>query len=212
MATWNELRSPPRASSLMPFWFWNDELAGHEILRQIGDFAARAVYGFVIHPPVGLPREIGWMSDAMLRFVDVAVREAKRRDMKVILYEEGMYPSGSSSGQVVAADPSLACRCLAMVTLDGDAAPALAEGQNLVATLTTARGQRVAVIDRKANSIIRGIHYVDEGPKPKEDEPPAGDILNPETTRLFLELVYDKYHDAVGQHFGATVIGIFTDE
>src|SRR4051794_10997451 len=116
----DELRSPPREFSLMPFWFWNDDLSEREILRQIADFDSHGVYGFVIHPRVGLPRTIGWMSEAMLRFTAVAVREARRRDMRVILYDEGMYPSGSSSGQVVATDPSLACRCLAMRELSGD--------------------------------------------------------------------------------------------
>jgi len=33
--------------------------------------------------------------------MDVAISEAARRNMYVILYDEGMYPSGSSSGQVV---------------------------------------------------------------------------------------------------------------
>src|SRR4051794_30988782 len=98
------LLSPPRLSSLFPFWFWNDELTEAEILRQNADFDAHGVYGLVIHPRVGLPRSIGWMSQAMLRFMDIAVAEARRRDMKVILYDEGMYPSGSSSGQVVATD------------------------------------------------------------------------------------------------------------
>src|SRR5688500_10357141 len=210
MSLLEELRSPPREYSLMPFWFWNDALSEEEILRQIADFDAHGVYGFVIHPRVGLPREIGWMSDAMLRFCAVAIREAKRRDMRVILYDEGMYPSGSSSGQVVATDPRLAARCLVMQKLAGDEQPRLEPDQNLVAEMKTASGQRVAIVDRKANSYIRGIHYIGEGPR--EDEPPAGDILNPETTKLVLRLVYDKYHDALREYFGNTVIGVFTDE
>ena len=67
---------------------------------QIGDFEAHGVYGFVIHPRIGLPRDIGWMSPKMLRLMKLAVEEARRRKMYVILYDEGMYPSGSASGQV----------------------------------------------------------------------------------------------------------------
>lgn len=204
------LLAPPREFSLAPFWFWNDDLTDAEILRQIADFDAHGVFAFVIHPRVGLPRSIGWMSDAMLRFMKAAVREAKHRDMKVILYDEGMYPSGSSSGQVVATNPKLACRCLAMLELAGDDEPKLAAGQNLISVARIKSGKRIAIIDRPVNSYIRGIHYIGEGPK--EDEPPAGDILNPETTKLVLKLVYDRMHDALAEHFGDTIIGMFTDE
>ena len=205
-----QLQSPPRAYSLTPFWFWNDQLSEAEILRQIGDFQDHGVHGFVIHPRVGLPRSIEFMSDEMLRFMDIAIREAQRREMHVILYDEGMYPSGSASGLVVERNPKLACRCLAMVELKQDEQLKLADDANLIAEPTTASGRRVAIIDRKAKSYIRGLHYIGDGPK--EDEPPAGDILNPETTRTFIDIVHEKYRQAFAAHFGKTIIGIFTDE
>jgi hypothetical protein len=206
----NEFLNPPREFGLMPFWFWNDDLSEIELARQIADFDAHGVTGFVIHPRVGLPRDIGWMSERMLHFVRFAVEEAKRREMTVIFYDEGMYPSGSSSGQVVARNPAHHCRGLAKLDLAEGEEPALQPGQNLVALVKRASGQRLAVIDRQVDSFIRGIHYIGEGPA--EDEPPAGDILNPEAVQSFIELVYDKYAAAVGDHFGKTVVGIFTDE
>lgn len=179
-----EFVDPPREFSLCPFWFWNDALDEAEIGRQMDDFQAHGVHAFVIHPRVGLPRSIGWMSDAMGRFVRFAVEEAARRDMWVVLYDEGMYPSGSSSGQVVAENPEFQCRGLER------------------------RGNEV--IERPIDSCIRGLHYVDEGPE--EDEPPAADLLNPDAVQCFIRLVYDRFRDWVGDHFGTTVKGIFTDE
>jgi hypothetical protein len=61
----HDLLSPPHEFTLMPFWFWNDALDEAEILRQIADFEAHGVYGFVIHPRMGLPREIGWRSESL---------------------------------------------------------------------------------------------------------------------------------------------------
>ncbi len=203
-------RDPGRAFTVMPFWFWNDDLNEAELARQIADFEDHGVYGFIIHPRVGLPRDIGWMSDRMLHFVRLAVEQAKRRGMYVLLYDEGMYPSGSSSGQVVALNPEHHCRCLAKVDLGPGKEPALPEGQNLVAVVPRQDARRIAVVDRVVDAHIRGIHYVGEGPR--EDEPPAGDILNPEAVASFVRLVYDRYAEAVGDHFGETVLGIFTDE
>ena len=201
---------PARAYTLMPFWFWNDDLGEQELVRQIDDFCSHGVYGFIIHPRVGLPRSIGWMSDRMLHFVRFAVQQAKVREMHVLLYDEGMYPSGSSCGQVVAKNPDHHCRCFSRIELDADTPPVLQSGQNLVAIVPRHNGQQIAVIDRPVDAYIRGLHYIGDGPA--EDEPPAGDILNPEAVASFVHLVYDRYAEAVGDYFGETVLGIFTDE
>ncbi|HAS83073.1 MAG TPA: hypothetical protein DCS43_10480 [Verrucomicrobia bacterium] len=103
--------------SQVPFWFWNDQLSETEIARQIDDFQAHGVHAFVIHPRSGLPRHLGWMSDVLLGYMRFAIEEAERRRMWIILYDEGMYPSGSSSGQVVAENPVYACRGLVQVDL-----------------------------------------------------------------------------------------------
>ncbi|MCI0645414.1 MAG: hypothetical protein L0332_31770 [Chloroflexi bacterium] len=204
------LLAPPREFSVTPFWFWNDALDEEEIVRQIADFEAHGVYGFVIHPRVGLPRDLGWMSGRLLHFYDLAIQEARRRQMTVILYDEGMYPSGSSSGQVVAQDPAYHCRCLAKIDLPPAGEPALAEDQHLVAVVERANGQRLAVIDRRADSFIRGLHYLGEGPA--EDEPPAADLLNPAAVGCFIRLVYDTFAARFAAYFGSTITGIFTDE
>ncbi len=204
------LLSPPTEFSLMPFWFWNDDLSETELLRQIDDMQAHGVYGFVIHPRVGLPRSIGWMSERMLHWVRFAVDEAARRGMHVVLYDEGMYPSGSSSGQVVGENPLYQCRCLAQVDLAGDQAPTLPPGANLVAIVERVGGEKMAVIDRPVDAYIRGLHYIGEGPA--EDEPPAADLLNPDAVAAFVRLVYDRYYEALSDHFGQTVFAIFTDE
>ena len=94
-------KAPPEEFSLAPFWFWNDHLSEKEIVRQMDDFQAHGVDAVVIHPRVGLPRHLGWMSRALLDVMGFAIEQAHQRGMWVILYDEGMYPSGSSSGQVV---------------------------------------------------------------------------------------------------------------
>ncbi len=220
---------PRREYTLVPFWFWNDRLEEAELLRQIADFEAHGVHGFVLHPRVGLPRDTGWMSPRLLGFMRVAIEEAARRRMTVFLYDEGMYPSGSSSGQVVATDPRFRCRGLDHRLLEGEGPPELGAGEQLVAVVPRRDGRRVAVFDRPVDSVIRGLHYVEDDPPrrpgpddlsrpgsprpdPPEDTPPAADLLNPDAVACFIRLVYDRYHDAFGAHFGRTVQAVFTDE
>jgi hypothetical protein len=209
-----EFINPPREFSVMPFWFWNDTLKDTEIVRQIADFEAHGVYGFVIHPRIGLPDNVKWLSPEMIHSMDVAISEAARRKMYVVLYDEGMYPSGSSGGQVVARNPEHAAHGLSKIDLKPEEEPKLSEGMKLITTITRPGGNRVAVVEQPSRGVIRGLHYIGEGSgaRLQEESPPAGDILNPAAVTSFMELVYDRYSREFGKYFGTTVLGIFTDE
>lgn len=212
-AATDEFLDPPREFSVMPFWFWNDDLQDAEIVRQIADFEAHGVYGFVIHPRIGLPKEIGWLSPRMISAMHVAIEEAARRKMHVLLYDEGMYPSGSSSGQVVARNPAHAARGLGKIDLAAGQQPKLDANSMLVAILDRPNGQRMAVVEQPSRGVIRGLHYLgDERGAFREQEPPAGDILNPAAVNSFIELVYDRFAMEFGSHFGKTILAVFTDE
>ncbi|MEI6143760.1 MAG: glycosyl hydrolase, partial [Mariniphaga sp.] len=140
-----------------------------------------------------------------------AIEEAERRNKKVILYDEGSYPSGSCEGQVVARNPAHAARGLAKIDLTSGEELNLAKDMNLITIDARSDGQRFAVVEGPSEGRIRGLHWIDEE-KDKEDLPMAGDILNPEAVTSFIELVYDRFADNFKQHFGKTVIAIFTDE
>ncbi|MCP4613491.1 MAG: hypothetical protein GY845_32770 [Planctomycetes bacterium] len=228
---------PPAEFSLCPFWFWNDELTEQEIIRQIADFRAHGVFGFLIHPRAGLPKSIGWMSKNMIKFMRIAIEEAAKHGMWVLLYDEGMYPSGSSSGQVVKENAAFRTRGLFAIDLDevepgtekygihigANGKPELARGQNLVAIIKRKRnGHRIAIVDRSIRdgySIIRGLHFLEENPPRRanhkevpENSPPGADILNPEAVACFIRLVYQRYYDEFKGHFGKTIPAVFTDE
>lgn len=208
-----DFKDPPHEFSVIPFWFWNDTLKDEEIIRQIADFEAHGVYGFVIHPRIGLPENVKWLSAEMIHAMDLAIKEASRRKMYVVLYDEGMYPSGSSSGQVVTRNPEFAAHGLSKIDLKPGETIKLPEGNKLITVINRPRDERLAVVEQPSGGNIRGLHYIGEGSNQlKEESPPAGDILNPEAVTCFMELVYDRYAKEFGKYFGTTVLGIFTDE
>ena len=113
-----ELATTRPEFSQVPFWFWNDRLDENEIKRQMADFRDHGVYGFIIHARMGLPRTSPtWANDGFTWFAR-AVEEAARTDMRVCLYDEGMYPSGSAHGAVVRSNPAFAARGLMMTSQD----------------------------------------------------------------------------------------------
>src|SRR5690625_291092 len=96
----------------IPFWFWNDTLTEEEIINQIHEFYEKGVMGFVLHPRIGIPKDMVYLSDEFMTLVYAAENEASRLGMSVILYDEAMYPSGSAQGRVVKDNPEYASRGL----------------------------------------------------------------------------------------------------
>ncbi|MFA6286380.1 MAG: hypothetical protein WC661_03280 [Opitutaceae bacterium] len=207
-------RHPPAAFSQCPFWFWNDDLTEAELVRQIADFQAHGVEAFVIHARIGLPRSCGWLSDELFRFMRIALTEARRRGMWAMLYDEGMYPSGAASGLVVARDASFQTRGL--VCGPASEQGAVNADRKQVAVVTRKSGERVGIYEQKIDAVVRGLHYIGDENDPTvtlgEEEPPAADLLNPRAVECFIELVYDRFYQELGEFFGNTVKAIFTDE
>ena len=64
-----KLKVPEREFSPMPFWFINDDLKKEKIIRQLTDFNEKGVHGVVLHPRIGIPETIEYLSDYFMSFV-----------------------------------------------------------------------------------------------------------------------------------------------
>ncbi|MBQ8952759.1 MAG: hypothetical protein IJ048_01465, partial [Clostridia bacterium] len=192
------LDHPPRTFSPIPFWFLNGDLTDDEIRRQLRDFDAHGVHGVVLHPRIGLREDIAYLSDTFFHYIVTAVEEAAALHMQVVLYDEGMYPSGCACGQVIEGHPELASRGLVLTDspLPGD---------NVLA-----RTPRGVLAERFSGGTIRGIHFGEDDGEPFA--PKSADILNPEAVARFIQLTHEAYWRRLAPHFGKTIIGFFTDE
>ena len=173
----DQLQNPPREFTAIPFWFLNGDLTAEELRRQLADFAAHGIYGVVLHPRMGLSPDITYLGERYFAHIRTAVQTAAALDMKIVLYDEGMYPSGSASGLVVKDHPELASEgiTLTQTVLPGDELLAQAENGALVV--------------RKSGGTMRGLHWdEDDGEK---NAPKTADILNPAAVSRFIELTHD---------------------
>jgi hypothetical protein len=136
----NGFINPQDEYTPIPFWFWNDNLEEKEIKRQIHDFKDKGVMGFVIHPRIGIPKGIEYLSDRFMELVKFAVDEAASLGMQVVLYDEAMYPSGSAHGMVVKDNPEYASRGLKLTDYNvngiGIINISLEAGESVVSVLT----------------------------------------------------------------------------
>ncbi len=201
----NSFLQPDAEYTLYPFWFWNDAFTFDEIDRQIREFKSKGVDGFVIHPRIGIPESIPYLSDTFMAFVRHAVETAAAEGMHVILYDEAMYPSGSCHGMVVAENPAYASRGLRMEEGEGT----VSEGEVLVARVSVG-GKTYSFIEGFTGGKIRGIHFGEDDGEP--GAPPSTDLLNPEAIATYIRLTHDRYFEVLGEYFGNTIIAMFTDE
>ena len=239
--------TPPREFGMMPFWMLNDDLDDDELLRQVREFHDKGFGGFIPHARVGLSRRVGYLTDEWFRIMLLLADEAAKLGMKICLYDEGSYPSGSACGRVVAANPSHAARCLisrarqvdgpttgywrpnggrsmsdrlvAVViarVVDGALVPESARALEVVGRelvrydVPDGRWQLTAVLDVFSGGSIRGVHDEQDDSHPLA--PPAGDLLKHDAVASFLRITHDAYYEHLKEHFGTTVVAMFTDE
>ena len=182
----------------MPFWFFNDDFDREKVRKQLEDYCAKGVNGFVLHPRIGIPKELEYLSEEYFDAVEYIVDTAAELGMKVALYDEGMYPSGSAHGEVVRLHPEYAS--VGLILRD--------KPEGLQEIARTKSGKYLMMDYTGGN--IRGIHFgEDDG---EAGAPPSADILNPDAVDLFIELTHERYYRRLSQYFGNVIIAFFTDE
>ena len=112
---WKELQTPSEEFTPIPFWFFNDTPDEDRMRKQLEDYVKKGVNGIVLHPRIGVPKEVPYLSDKYFQAVRFVVKTAAQLDMKIVLYDEGMYPSGSAHGMVVAKNPDYASKGITLV-------------------------------------------------------------------------------------------------
>ena len=194
----NRLDRPSREYTPIPFWFLNGDLSHREIRRQLQDFCDHGVSGVVLHPRMGLSKRIGYLSPLFFRYLRTAIETADKLNMKIVLYDEGMYPSGSACGLVVQDHPEWASSGIALAEYPRSDDQVLAKiGHEYL-------------VERFSGGTIRGIHYgEDDG---EANAPRSADILNPDAVARFIELTHEAYYREFRDYFGSVILGFFTDE
>lgn len=212
----NSFISPENAYRGKPFWSWNGCLEPEELIRQIGVMKQMGFGGFFIHSRIGLQDE--YLGEKWMEMVNVCIREAKRQDMEVWLYDEDRWPSGFAGGLAVDR-PEYATKYIRMEIFDAE--EFVWEDHFLAAfccdleepyfsnllpiTRETAFSQIAGktILAFKIEYQLKASYYNDS---------PYLDTLNKSATMRFIEVTHEKYKAVFQSEFGRTIKGIFTDE
>ncbi len=212
-------KSPAKKFREVPFWSWNDWLEIPELVRQIGEMDDAGWGGFFMHARGG--RETPYLGTEWMACVKACVVEAKKRGMHAWLYDEDKWPSGFGGGAVPKLSPAYREKAL---RLREHGIPDRPECVKVLGVYSAVkRGGRVldlkAIPKDKTDAERRKgqtIFYIYQWTAPLEVPRFNGtsyvDTLNPQMTQAFIASTHAKYKRVVGDQFGKTVPGIFTDE
>lgn len=202
---------PPAEYSVAPFWSWNGEMKGEETARQMADFKAHGIMGAFAHPRKGMITE--YLSEDYFDAWRDTLEAARKEGMKLYMYDENAWPTGTAGGLVQEADPSVSCTLAKYRIVDAAnpefsgeviyAGEYLGDGKMLGRELTEVPAEEWGRLTDKPVMVIyyRRLSRAD-----------YVDLTNPRTTELFLELTYEEYYRRFGDDFGTLIPASFSDE
>lgn len=212
-----EFVRPSTAYRSVPFWAWNSRMSVDEIKAQIQEMSKQGMGGFFMHSREGLETE--YMGEEWMACIQAAIAEAKATGMKAWLYDEDRFPSGGAGGSV----PRLGGDAYRSKAVTMEVTRVEPEDVSTIIALfvTTVEGDVLSSC-RMVDPVKPGFLMDTEmwlicrkeisGPcEWFNDEAPV-DNLNPDAVAAFIEGTHEHYKAVIGEEFGHTVPGIFTDE
>jgi hypothetical protein len=204
--------NPSREYSTAPLWVWNDMLTEEQIISTLRSLTGQNVKQVFVHPRPGLMTP--YLSDEWFRLWKVALKEAKRLDMNIWIYDENSYPSGFAGGFVPEAMPE--SRGKGLVFSNVKRVAKLTDDVLGVFHLIDDGYENVTDKARKGQTLPES-SYVVVSVKLTDSSPWFGgkyyvDLLAPGVTDKFLEVTMEAYRREIGNEFGKRVPGVFTDE
>ena len=200
-------------------WILNDVLSEKETEFQLKDMTDHKALTVMPMPepkefrPFSMPTRLDppYLSDSYLNQYKFAVKKAQELGMRVWLYDEGGWPSGSVCGKLTKLYPQyknqVLDRNVRFVAQGADVlipknclAAYLFQGSKLMKRLAPMDKIKITISD--ARIILFRVRHSGGYP----------DLLNPKMTQTFIHMVHDEYKRVIANEFGTTVTIVFTDE
>jgi hypothetical protein len=169
----------------------------------------------------GAQPAIPFLSPEYFRLYNLALEEAKKRGLEVILYDDYAFPTGTVAGQLAEKFPQHGAKSLNMSERDADGPTEL--------TIPVPKGIYVGAVlmNRDTHALLdvsdrrRGDAVAFDVPKGSwkamvfylpEARARVVDYLDPQAVDAFVSLTYSQYEKNFGQYFGNLITQTFYDE
>jgi hypothetical protein len=211
---------PPLQWHSRPLWFWNGKLAAEKTRAMIAACREAGYGGLGILPTCDMGAV--FMSPEFLEQYKAAVDAAAELGMKLCLYDEFWFPSGSAGGLLAQKHPEALGKRLDLLSVDVRGPTAIEQAAPAGTLMSAVAMNRGTKERRNITSAVKDGKLVWSAPAGEWQvmlftcvrDGGAGlvDYLNPDAVRRFVELTYESYHGKFPGSFGAAVDSAFYDE
>lgn len=203
--------NPSKEYSTSPLWVWNDLVTKQKIATQLLEFKKENILQVFIHPRPGLITE--YLSEEWFELAGYTLETAQELGMNVWIYDENSYPSGFAGGHVQAEMPESYNQGNAIVMNRGEQIdPEKKKDYFLVLKKEGDAFEKVDKWPQKWTDDYFAFEVLNERSSGWQGGFPYVDLLIPGVTEKFIELTMTGYEEALGDEFGKSVPGVFTDE
>jgi hypothetical protein len=217
-------KSPPAKYRGHAMWNFNlTTLNEKDVISGIQEMAKLNYGGFFIEAG-GRPQPgqgVAFLSDEYFRFYKLAIEEAKKQGLEMILYDDYAFPTGTVGGQMLANHPEYVAKNLNMVEKDvtGPASADLVLPPGIYIGAVMMNRDTFDLVDvssRKAQDRVSFqappgswklmAFYLTEG------KGRIVDYLDEKAMSVFISMTYEKYQQNFGSEFGKLITQTFYDE
>ena len=209
----SQFREPPREYTTAPFFVWNAEVTKEEINNDLLSFKNAGSSQVIIHPRPGLITE--YLSENWFELYQYTVEKGKELGMNVWIYDENSYPSGFAGGHVPDEMPESYNQGQGLKMTKFETLPDTCDKYYLC--LKEDNGVYTDITGSLPNEKGKtGKYFLFSKTYNRKSDWYGGfsyvDLLYPGVTQKFIEITMKGYEKYLGNEFGKTVLGTFTDE
>ena len=228
-------QSPPPEYAITMTWGWDGPITEEVIIRDLDIVNQRGFRAVTIEAGYDMDNA-PYLTEGWFEMVRFAVEQAKTRDMRVWIIDEGKYPSGFAGGLFSKERPDLRMMGLGVaqrfdvapgetierdlpketvgvlaINLDDNEAVSLdVVDSKLTWTAPESGNWRVHVVD--ANYRTPVTRAVNDPKRAKTTANSVGDLINPAAVQQFIDWTHEQYKTYLGDLIGTTVLGFRGDE
>ena len=214
-------------------WGWDGDASRETISQDLDAIKTQGLQ--IVTIEAGYKMGVPYLSSGWFEKVKIAVDEAKKRNMRIWIIDEGKYPSGFAGGKFSLERPDLRMQGIEIAErisisdgqqfskpLDPSIISAVSVNQlNKVVELLDISSGRLEWKGKPGNwQIILARHRFKTSVTRAANNPTGGkdtinslcDYLDPAATKQFLEFTHVQYKKFIGDEFGKTVLGFRGDE
>jgi hypothetical protein len=215
-------QSPPAKYRGHAMWNFNlTTLNENEVVSGIQEMAKLNYGGFFIEAGGRGAAKVGFLSPEYFKFYKLAIEEAKKQGLEMVLYDDYAFPTGTVGGQMVTRFRQYIAKNLDMAEKDvsGPVRTELAIPQGIYIGAVMINLDTFELVDVSAGKsqdkvVFRApkgnwklmIFYLTEG------KARVVDYLSEKAMTAFISLTYDKYQENFGSEFGKLITQTFYDE